>query len=552
MNSICARCQAAFPITDKDREFYKINQIPEPTHCPDCRFQRRYAWRNERTLYWRKCSGTGQNMLSVFDSDAPFPVYDVDYWYSDAWDARSLGRDFDFNRPFFDQFMELYHQAPQVARSVVGNENCDYINQAGWNRNCYLIYEANYAEDCYYSSNIQSCKDCLDCFRAYDCQLCYECVNCERCYQVMFAEDCMGCSESWFLKSCIGCKNCFGCVNLRNKEYHFFNEPCTPEEYARKVAEVGFGKEVSSDQIQEMRQRFKDFRLQFPHKYMQSRQAENCTGDYLSNCQNCDECYGLWNSQDCKWVVDSRNMKNVYDVTVFGAESGIEFCCDSHEVGDGCRNIYYSCQVWSGCYDIYYSQLCLQNSHHLFGCVSLKHQNYCILNKQYSPEDYEVMKARIIEHMKKTGEWGEFFPAKLSPWAYNESMALPHYPLSREETLAQGFKWKEVPVSVGAASVVPDFISQVDDSIVDQTLSCEVTRRPYKLIKKELAFYRRFGLPIPRRHSDQRHEERRLQTLPRHLWNRPCNLCQKPLRSPYAPNRPETVVCEECYLKTVY
>jgi len=37
--------------------------------------------------------------------------------------------------------------------------------------------------------------------------------------------------------------------------------------------------------------------------------------------------------------------------------------------------------------------------------------------------------------MMKTGEWGEFFPASLSPFGYNETVAQEYFPLSREEVL---------------------------------------------------------------------------------------------------------------------
>jgi hypothetical protein len=32
-------------------------------------------------------------------------------------------------------------------------------------------------------------------------------------------------------------------------------------------------------------------------------------------------------------------------------------------------------------------------------------KQYCILNKQYTKEEYEELVPKIIEHMKKTGEW---------------------------------------------------------------------------------------------------------------------------------------------------
>ena len=71
----CRKCQAGFPITDKDLEFYdkvspnfggKKYSIPSPTLCPDCRQQRRLSFRNERKLYKRKCDATGKDIVSIY------------------------------------------------------------------------------------------------------------------------------------------------------------------------------------------------------------------------------------------------------------------------------------------------------------------------------------------------------------------------------------------------------------------------------------------------------------------------------------------------------
>ena len=40
-----------------------------------------------------------------------------------------------------------------------------------------------------------------------------------------------------------------------------------------------------------------------------------------------------------------------------------------------------------------------------FGCVGLRNKSYCILNKQYTKEEYETLVPRIIAHMRETGEW---------------------------------------------------------------------------------------------------------------------------------------------------
>jgi hypothetical protein len=43
--------------------------------------------------------------------------------------------------------------------------------------------------------------------------------------------------------------------------------------------------------------------------------------------------------------------------------------------------------------------------------------------------------------MKKTSEWGEYFPAYMSPCGYNESVAQDYFPLTKEEAHIKSFYW---------------------------------------------------------------------------------------------------------------
>jgi hypothetical protein len=177
------------------------------------------------------------------------------------------------------------------------------------------------------------------------------------------------------------------------------------------------------------------------------------------------------------------------------------------------------------------------------------------LNKQYSKEDYEALVPQIIEHMKKTGEWGEFLPSPLSPFAYNETVAQEYYPLSKHEAAGKGYRWKdpdEVNHYQGPFNPLPDSIRDVDEEITKKILKCEVSGQLYRIIPQELKWYKQQGIPIPRRCPDQRHRDRLQLRNPRALWNRTCSLCAKTVLSSYAPTRPEKVLCEECYLKKTY
>src|SRR3989344_7192439 len=100
----CNNCKANFIIEPEDFAFYERMQVPPPTWCPECRFQRRMSWRNGWHLFKKKEARTGEEIFSFFPEESPIKIYDRDYWFSDAWDPLEYGRDYDFSRPFFEQF----------------------------------------------------------------------------------------------------------------------------------------------------------------------------------------------------------------------------------------------------------------------------------------------------------------------------------------------------------------------------------------------------------------------------------------------------------------
>jgi hypothetical protein len=200
----------------------------------------------------------------------------------------------------------------------------------------------------------------------------------------------------------------------------------------------------------------------------------------------------------------------------------------------------------------------IQSSKNCFGCAHIHNKQYCIFNKQYTKAEYEALVLKIIEHMKRTGEWGEAFPLTLSPFGYNKTTAHLYYPLTKDEVVAKGWKWDdeepEIPKvkNVIDAAQLPDAIGETPDDVLQWAIRCEVTGRPFRIIAQELAFYREQSIPLPRRSPDQRHLDRFALRNPRHLWSRTCAKCSDPIQTTYAPERPEKVYCERCYLEAVY
>jgi len=544
MKNICAVSGQEFEITDEDVQFYEKMEVPVPTLCPEERQRRRLAWRNERNLYRRKCDCCNKSIIAIFPSDAPFPVYCMDCWWLDSWSAKDYGRDFDFSRPFFEQYQELLHDMPQIAMVQSMNENSEYINYAGSNKNCYLMFNVNGDEDCLYGKDVFGCTNCVDNLSLYDSELCFECVQSTQCYSCKFVWHSQNCIDCAFLDHCIGCSNCFGCVNLRNKQYYFLNEKCSKEEYSQKLKALRMN-ETSG--LEKLMKHFQGFLQKFPHRYMVGVQNEDCVGNYLQNCKNAIDCFNSTDLEDCRYVCDFIEGKDCMDVDSFGFDC--ELIYEGQAIGRGVKDTAFGYVIPRGGSAMRYCQFC-HFSHDLFGCSGIRSTNFCILNKEYPKKEYFRLRNKIIEHMKKTGEWGEFFPIEISPFAYNETAAQEQFPLTKKDALSKGYKWKEKESSNYQTSnfKIPDDITKVPDTICNELLACKCCGKNYKIQKAELKFYKKMNLPVSHKCPDCRHADRMNLRNPRNLWGRKCDNCKQEFQTTFAPDRPEKVYCEKCYL----
>ncbi len=160
MERSCLSCARVFELRVEDVELLsRIGprvggvsiELPVPRLCPPCRAQRRLAWRNERSLYVRRCDSSGQTRVAMYQPETPFPVFTKNEWWGDGWDALSYGCDYDFSRSFFDQFAQLFKRVPRFSIYHMGqNENSDYCNYSLDNRRCYLSFSVTRSEDSLY------------------------------------------------------------------------------------------------------------------------------------------------------------------------------------------------------------------------------------------------------------------------------------------------------------------------------------------------------------------------------------------------------------------
>ncbi len=586
----CQNCQKEFTIEPEDFEFYEKIKVPAPTWCPECRVKRRMNWRNERTLYKRQCDMCGKSIISMFQQETPFTVYCYSCWWSDKWDVLSYAQKYDFEKSFFEQFQNLNRLVPKLSLYNVKSINSEYCNFDIGDKNCYLCFSSAENEDCLYiDTTTMYNKDCLDSFRASNCELCYETANCSHCYKVVFSENSEDCRDSAFLKNCRNCSNCFGCINLRNKEYTIFNKTYSKEEYFSRIKEFQLGNFRS---LLTLKEKISKLGLNHIFKFAVLNKCTDCLGDVLNNSKNAQHCFYAHDIEDSKYIYftakgdtkDCQDLNNSYQ--------GTDFCFDVVSVGEGARNVICSIKATSS-YDVYYSDSC-RGSSNLFGCIGLRNKQYCILNKQYTKEEYEELVPKIIQQMNempytdKQGrvyKYGEFFPPEISPFAYNETMAQEYFPLTKEQALAQGYSWHERPKPEHSptikASDLQDNIKDVKDDILNEIIECANASSTehaqcttaFKIIPQELEFYRKMNLPLPRLCPNCRHYQRIKQRNPLKLWKRQCQCagvksengvyintskhahgdkaCPNTFQTTYSSDRPEIVYCEKCYLSEV-
>ncbi len=510
----CQNCKNDFTIDSEDFNFYEKIKVPPPTFCYLCRAQRRWGFRNERGLYKRKCDYSGKEIFSMYASDSPVKVYDRDIWLSDVWDAIDYGRDIDWSKPFLSQLHELMLEVPFKSNNVIRGVNSPYSNNATDPKNCYLVFNTTSPEDSMYSNGVNYSKDCVDVSHVSKAETCHQSFWLGACYRTHFSSQCVESSDLWFSRDCQGCMNCFGCVNLRNKNYHFFNQQLSKEEYEKKVKEYELHTRVGVERA------FRDSRnfwAKFPNKSHQGIKNLNCSGSYVTNSKNVKDSFLVRDSENlryCQYIQESPGSKDCYDYSNWG--DAAELVYEGISCGTGVQKIKFALLTQESTHDTEYTIAC-KGSEDLFGCVGLRKKKYCILNKQYTKEEYQELVAKIKEHMNimpyvdKVGrvyKYGEFFPMEFSPWAYNETIAQEYFPLTKEEVVAKGYRWREPDTKdynpTIQASDLPNDINETDDSILEQIIECahkgecnQGCTKAFRITPNELQFYRKIGVPVP-------------------------------------------------------
>ncbi|MDQ3076166.1 MAG: hypothetical protein M3Q34_03500 [bacterium] len=497
------------------------------------------------------------------------PVACVDCWNGDQWDQYMNAKDYDFTRPFFDQLKELFQINPRFYAYKFGSfANSEFVNFAKDLKNVYLSYSVLYSEDISYSELIDNSKNSMDCLAVNKVDGCSYNIDCEGNYNTHFAVQSQNCIDSYFLFDCTNCSNCCLSSNLRNQQYVFKNMKLTKDGYQQALKELALetysGFENTRNYFDTM------IRDQAIHKYAFIHAAQDSTGDYNHNVRNVKNCFDVYNCENIKYSNRVFDSKDCMD------NSGLGYGEMIYESMAGTQNTFMDkfCYITiQGCRECEYS-LILKNCSNCFGCVGLTNAKFYIFNKQYEEKEYHEMVAKIKEHMNempyvdekgRVFRYGEFFPYDMSPFGYNESTALDHFPSTKEEAINKGYPWKDKEKKDYHPTVksinLPDGINDVTDDILNEVIACpnngDVMTQcttAYKITPTELQFYKLKNLPLPRFCPNCRHYARLKYRNSMLLYDRQCMkpTCENRFKTTFAPDRPEIIYCEKCYQQEVY
>lgn len=580
----CQNCKKDFTIESEDFNFYEKIQVPPPTWCPECRLVRRLAYRESRPLYKDICKKCGSDVVSIFAKNLDIKAYCSHCWWGDGWDGLDYGKDYDFSKSFFEQYHDLQKNVPREATGGKNSENCKYSNGDVRCKNCTLTFDCVESINCYNSQVAVFSKDSIDVDSVMNADHAYENLGSNSIYNTKFVYFSDECLDSSFLYNCIGCSNCFGCVNLRNKKYCIWNKQYTKDQYEKEVKKWNLG---SHEIILKSKNKFLKLYNKTPRRFALIKNSIDSTGEDIQNSKKCKNCFFTRNGvENCKNIFAcGLLLKDSMDATFGGDRSEIFYETSG---GMGSQNCFFT-RAPNSSHHIEYSDRPI-NCSYCFGCVNLKNKQYCILNKQFSKEEYFIILGKIKKQMvelpytDKKGrvyKYGEFYPTELSIWGYNETWGHKYFPLTKEQALEQGYNWQANPERdykiTFHSKDLPDNIKDIKDSILKDVIECEHNNKNcnqqctevFRILPNELNFYRQMNLALPRLCSVCSHYERLKFINPLKLRHRKCMCngiesnnkeykntikhfhgdkpCENEFKTAISEDRKEIVYCKECY-----
>jgi hypothetical protein len=412
-------------------------------------------------------------------------------------DIFNRGQDYDFNKTFRENYNSLFQKVslPSMIH-FFQNENADYGDVVSKSKNIYLsAYVANTNEDVYYSFGIKDgCANVFSSVLVADhSENIYMSCGVMHSFKVFYSRYITNSSDIRFSTNLIGCAHCINCDGLENVSYAINNQVMSKEEYEIKKSAI----------------------LQQTHNYLTryqqlSTQPKNVAstdvqGTFLIESQNVENghfAYRLNNGRNVfnvGWFESNEDLYDCFDgggptsadmYGVNGFAISSEHCAICCHIPN-CSNVYYS----------YYIESCS----YCLWCVGIKNKQFCIFNKQYTKEERFILADKIFAQMEREWVLGDFFPASLCPFYFNDTIAQIVGNFDKSDVTKDGFLRRddEIKVDIPATADIirtdDVLLTQRDDSVLAKVIK-DSKGNYYRIIKSELAFHKQYALPLSTLH----------------------------------------------------
>ncbi len=589
----CTRTWQNFPIFQKEIQLLdkispiigsKKYQISLPKLSPIARQIKRLIRRNERKFYKFINKEWKQEITTISPERWYIIISQSDFL---EYNHLQYGRQYSGN--FFDDIGQLFNSMPYPSKLTNNMENSDYCNQETDAKNCYLNAWGHGNQNSLYSTYSLNGIWIVDSYRVMKSEQVYQSINIHNSQKIFFSSEIYNSYNVFFSRDNKWCQNILFGFWLHNVSYIYKNKKITKEEWEKKY--LFYKDKMSSYKwLLEVMKEYNKFISKFPVKWINNVNCENVFWIHeLINGKNIILSSTWEESQDVMYANIFAMIDDSIDVESFWRWK------KSYNIASSIQII--NCIVWSHMIENVESSIyaySVRNSSFLLWCVWLQYKEYCILNTQYDKESWEKNTVKIIKDLQSQNKFWDFFDPAYSPFPYNDSVAYDYFPIKKiiidwkEDIInADGiwtvtilnpnifisdavldFWWEEkvnikrrtkennINIPDGLKQILArdlsDTIYDIHDTILDQVILCEITGRPFRIVWLELEFYRKHGLPIPRKHPDVRHQERMKIRQGRQLHLRHCDKCNIEMLSVYPEDYKWKVYCETCYNKEIY
>jgi len=309
---------------------------------------------------------------------------------------------YNFENKFFNNFKSLLKTVTLPSLFHYWScDNCDFSDSVLFSNNSYLSNTViKDCENIFYSFIIRDwCENVFNSlFILNNSNNIYSSRWINSSYKVFFSAFIKNSSDIWFSSNLTWCRECIFCDNLQNSSYFIENKKYTKDEYLIKKSEILKNKTEFSNFYKNLKTKWNNnWSLDINWEFILD--SENISNwKYVNNTKNAKNVIFVWSPQ---WN------ENFLDTWPWWAGWWNDFYAVSG-VWDWSNNIYCSSQIWASS-RIFYSYY-LESCSFCIWCIWLKNKQYCILNKQYTKEEWEVLADKIFSQMEEDWILWDFFP----------------------------------------------------------------------------------------------------------------------------------------------